>query len=133
MNEYRPPWIVAFLISSLKSSLILIWGGALLWYGLSLGDMPLSDGEPVGHYSFHIMGAIFIVLGLCGFAYNIIKLRAPTKAEDKLTEAVDVTFDADAAMARYLASREQPEASHPPVPSSAATRPVFGRKSADPL
>ncbi len=133
MNDYRPPWIIAFLLASLKSSLILIWGGGLLWYGMSLGDLPLFGNESIGHYSFHIMGAIFIVLGLGGFAYNITKLRAPTKAEDKLTEATEVTFDADAAIARYLASKAEPDAHQPPAPNLASTRPVFGRKSTNTL
>jgi hypothetical protein len=130
MNDYRPPWILAFLQASLRSSLLFIWGGALLWYGMSLGDLPLTRSSPVGHYSFHVMGAIFIVLALCGFAYNMAKLRAPTKAADRPTEAGEIEFDADAAIARYLSNREaEADLTQPPPQGPSVTRPVFGRKS----
>jgi len=129
MNDYRPHWIVALLQAGLGSSIAIVWGGALLWYGMSLDpSIMTSDSEPVGGYSFHIMGAIFIGCGLIGFAYKLMKLRAPTPARDKLTEPGEVTFDADAAIARYLATKKDPGDLTPPAQSSAATRAVFGRK-----
>lgn len=131
MNDDRPPWIIAFLRAGLGSSFAIVWGGALLWYGMSLDpSFMTSESQPVGGYSFHIMGAILIGLGLMGFAYQLIKLRAPTPARDKIAEAQagDVTFDADAAIARYLAAKADKVDVEPPVPGSAAARPVFGRK-----
>ncbi len=133
MDDYRPPWIISFLIASLKSSLILIWGGGFLWYGMSLGEFQNDGSNIVDHYSFHIMGAIFIILGLCGFAYNLLKLRAPTKASDKLTEAGEVTFDPDAAIANYLASKKAGGTDLNIDAESIVTRPVFGRKSSNSL
>lgn len=131
MNDYRLPWILTLLRAALGSSFAIIWGGALLWYGMSLDpSIMTSKSQPVGGYSFHIMGAILIGIGLLGFGYKVMKLRAPTPARDKLTEPGDVTFDADAAIARYLASKKDTADLASPEPQSAATRPVFGRKQA---
>lgn len=129
MNDYRPPWILTLLRAALGSAFAIIWGGALLWYGMSLDpSIMTSESQPVGGYSFHIMGAILIGIGLLGFGYKVMKLRAPTPKRDKLTEEGEVTFDADAAIARYLASRQDPSDLTPPPAQSAAARPVFGRK-----
>lgn len=106
MSEIRTPWLVAFLISSVRSSLALIFGGGFLWYGISLGDMPLSPRQPIGQYSFHIGGAIFIAAGLSGFVYNLMRLRVPKKAKDDVGEVGGNAFDADAALAHYMANRE---------------------------
>ena len=134
MNDYRPSWLVAFLRASLGSSLSIAWGGGLLWYGMSVdASFGISQSKPIDVYSFHIMGAILIGIGMLGFAYQLIKLRAPTPARDRITEPGsepgDATFDADAALARYLATKQDRTDVAPPA-DSAAARPVFGRKQA---
>jgi hypothetical protein len=125
MIDYRPSRLFAFVAASTKSFTALLLGGGFLWYGLTFGDMPFSPRQPIGHYSFHIGGAIFIAAGLLSFAYNFLKSSRPSGTKGKLSEGDDGGFDADAALEHYLASRNGPETK----PSPSNGRPVFGKKN----
>jgi len=127
MTDHRPSRLFAFVVACTKSFAALMLGGGFLWYGLTFGDMPFAPRQPIGHYSFHIGGAILIAAGLLSFAYNFLKSSGPTGTKRKLSEDADVPFDADAALEQYLASRNDPETK----PSSSNGRPVFGKRTND--
>ena len=82
-----------------------------------------------------LLPSIMIVLlpTLLWFIYDRWKQHAPTKPKDRVTEPADMTFDADAALARYLAGKKpqtSPEAGE--QQDQRQTRPVFGAKKDKP-
>lgn len=96
------------LLRALISSLLpLAMGVGWLWYGLSSDVMPRCANQPIGPYSFHIMGAVFIAAGLGTFASKYMKFRARAQADDKAINAGGPTFDADGVTARNLASKQK--------------------------
>jgi hypothetical protein len=130
MNNNRTPWLLTLFIASARSALSLAIGGAFLLYGMSLEDQGMG-AISTDIFSFHIMGAIFICLGLAGFAWNIMKGRSKVSTQDQTAEARSSGYDADDAIARYLSSKQQNEdVAVPAPPQNAQTaRPIFGRKS----
>jgi len=130
MADHRTPFALAFVKGLLGSSLLFAWGGALIWWA---GEPIPGDPElEMQRFSLIATGMVLIALGVIGMLYSILKSRAPTRQKDRPTEAAEMVFDPDAAMARYLAQRQPDAAAGAPENSELPVRPVFGRRGAAP-
>jgi|KBSMisStandDraft_5_1062788.scaffolds.fasta_scaffold636664_1 hypothetical protein len=129
-------------MQSLKSAFGLIrvlvpvlYCGGLLYYFFDIGDGSLEGVEAVG------LGPTMIGLGAVGLLFcvplilKIMRLvsgpRSPGSGPDKPADDEGSGFDADAAIARYMAQRSVEAAPSTPAarPSSGSTpRPGFGRR-----
>ncbi len=107
---------------------VLAWAGGLIWYGWDL----LSTSEPHfqnGGFTLVACGMLLLVPTVVGLVYSLLKSRAPAKRSERPTEPAEVTFDPDAAIARYLALKKTQGATFAEVQREAASaRPVFGRR-----
>ena len=132
-------------MQSLKSAVGLIrvlvpvlYCGGLLYYFFDIGDGSLEGVEAIG------LGPTMIGLGAIGLLFCvplILKImrivsgpRSPGSGPDKPVDDDKTGFDADAAIARYLAQRSVEAAPNAPAtrparPSGGSTpRPGFGRR-----
>ena len=133
MTDDRPSMAMSIAKATLCAAISFVWGGALIWFA---GDAdPHSPGDAQGHFSFLATGTIMISVGMVVIIYTVLKARAPSKQSERPTEAADLNFDPDAAVERYLASKQKTDASGEQASESGeqtgpplAVRPVFGRR-----
>lgn len=126
-------WKGASLLFSLLGGLfVLAWAGGLIWHGRTLLGTGVPELDKAGFTLVGFGMFLLVPLGI-NIVFRIMKARAPAKRSERPTEPEEVTFDADAAMARYLARKAEGGA----APGSAgsaqpiappAQRPVFGRR-----
>ena len=120
------------------SLLPLVYIGGLLFYFTSFGGW--SDGVLATGLGPTVLGLAAIGLLLCiPLIFRLLKLaitpRGPSGSKGgDLEEEAESSFEADAALARYLARKAaagepMPDPSHASVPhGDGQPRPVFGRK-----
>ncbi len=105
----------------------LVWGGGLFWAG---GGFSSSDVyADTDFFSLRGMGAVIAFIAVCGFIFQVLKMRAPERAKDRPTEAGEISFDVDAALANYMARRpaETLDVKAEPRPQP-VERKVFGKR-----
>lgn len=125
--EDRPNLALAAIKALLFTAPLFAWGGMLLWFAGPV-EASMSDSGP---FSLWVSGMLIVFAGVAGIIYQVMKARAPFRQRDRITEADQVTFDADAAIQNYLASQHRHR--DDPRPASPASRPVFGKKPGDVL
>jgi hypothetical protein len=104
---------------------LLAWAGGLIWYGSRL--LSFGGGQiGMGGFSMVATGMVLLAPMTIGIVYKMMKLRAPALRSERPAQAEEVTFDADAAIERYLRTKQARAAGSVPPPASA--RPVFGRR-----
>lgn len=121
------------------SLLPLVYIGGLLFYftgfsGWSEGPMATGLGPTV--LGLGAIGLLFCIPLVVRLLKLVITPRGPASAKGREPEEEASSFDADAALARYLARKaaageampEAPVASFPQAQDDAPPRPVFGRK-----
>ena len=123
--EARPNLAWAAIKPLLFTAPLFAWGGMLLWFAGPVEDS-MTDSGP---FSLWVCGTLIVFAGVAGLIYQLMKARAPLRQRDRITEANETTFDADAAIENYLAAQRRP-GDGPPAASS-APRPVFGKKPGD--
>jgi hypothetical protein len=127
MSYDSRPFAVTLLIGSLRFIPVVAAGAFFIYWGLGVQKY---DERGVDSFSLIAWGAMLLFGGLFGLMFYVMKRRAPARADERLTEADDVTFDVDAAMERYLAERGPGSTDAPPANVINPPRPVFGRKAA---
>jgi hypothetical protein len=128
MTTSKTPLFIAVPKALLTSLFGLTWGGGLFWAGGGFSSSDLYADS--GYFSLRAMGAVIAFIAFCGFLYQIMKMRAPEKPGDRPTEAGETSFDVEAALSNYMASRPSDTLD---IQSGArpqmAERKVFGRRS----
>jgi hypothetical protein len=115
------------------TGLTLWWAAMLIIPGLALVCMD-DEHARMGGITLIVSGVIVLVRGyifdlfvsLCGRVADAAKEKIAPKPLDPNAEP-EISFDAEAALERYLAQKRAPEARTPAVPES--VRPVFGRRA----
>lgn len=121
------------VVPRLLGSMVAI-GVGLWWISIGLGIHDLGDiGSPGDAMGPLIFGAVAVCGGLFGIVRAVMTAMAPTPRDERAPEGSDtLTFDADAAIERYLAQKNSGEEPFPVENVPRASRPVFGRKPGAP-
>lgn len=119
------------------SLLPLVYIGGLLFYFTGFNgwsDGPIASGLGPTVLGLGAIGLLFCIPLVFRLLKLVIKPRGPTSAKAN-EPAEEPAFDADAALARYLARKAASGEPMPEAPQAAAfpreenaPRPVFGRK-----
>lgn len=108
----------------------LAWGGGLFWAGGGFSSAEYYVDKD--YFSLRLMGVLIALVAVSGFIFQVMKQRAPERLKDKPTEAGEVSFDVDAALANYLSTRPGKPLDTRSTPAPQITdRKVFGRRGAD--
>ena len=117
--------IVPRLIGSLFACGI---GAAFMLFGMSITDVARGPD----YFAPMAVGLLFLCSGLFGIIRIVMKMRAPIPRSERAPEGSDtVTFDADAAIERYLAQKRSTTEPFAVETVPHPARQVFGRKHAD--
>ena len=120
--------LLGFTGSLLLGLFGLAIGGIYLWMMNGWGQLgEWGPGTPT-MIGVGVLAALFVLGGIRRIAYGIKMVAPPPRAERAaVSEAAEAgsDFDPDAALARYMANRSNPE----PSPSAPPARPGgFGRR-----
>ena len=104
----------------------VVYCGGLVWYFMRGNDLsgPVGTGLGPTVLGLGVVGLLFCI----PLVFKLLKLAAPAKPEPGARAADDEpvsSFDADAALARYMARKA---AAGGEIPSAPAPRGGFGRK-----
>jgi hypothetical protein len=103
--------------------------GYFLWMGQTISD---NGGSKIDSFGPYVFAALMGTSALLGAVFWLMKSRAPRKQDIRIgaldDEAGDTTFDADAAIARYLEEKASAEPAASPRAVPAKSPPVFGKR-----
>ncbi len=96
-------------------------------FGISISDYARGPD----YFAPMAFGVLFICSGLFGIIRIVMTLRAPIPRDQRPPEGSGtISFDADAAIERYMAQKRSTSEPFPAETVPTASRPVFGRKTA---
>ncbi len=104
-------------------------GVFFLLFGMSISDYARGPD----YFAPMAFGVLFLCSGLFGIIRVVMTMRAPVPRNERPpVESETVSFDADAAIERYLAQNGSKAEPFPVEAVPHPARQVFGRKHADP-
>ena len=112
--------------------IVVSTGFGLFWLTLGLGIKASGVAPPADWFAPLFFGVLALCAALFGVIRLVMGLRAPLPRSERAADGSEtLTFDADAAIERYLAQKRSAAEPLAVETVSHAARQVFGRKHTD--